>query len=87
MQCILSCAAHSCRFERVLEVSGINAALRAAGIQEGDTVVLGEVGEFVWSDERSEAALYGAWLEDMENRGVNRQGKSKWPTAKRPAST
>ena len=69
----------------MLEVSGINPALKAAGIQEGDTVVLGEVGEFLWSDDRGEAALYGAWLEDMENRGTIRQGKSKWPTAKRPA--
>jgi hypothetical protein len=41
-----------CRFERILEASGINEALRKAGITEGDTVVLGDQGEFVWSDDR-----------------------------------
>eukprot|EP00877_Chromochloris_zofingiensis_P006026 jgi/Chrzof1/1677/Cz10g16250.t1 len=67
------------RFQRILEVSGINEALRKAGIQEGDTVVLGEESEFVWSDEKSESALYGAWLEDMQARGRVRAGKSRWP--------
>lgn len=70
------------RFQRVLEVSGINEALKAAGIAAGDTVALGDMGEFVWSDDQSEAATYGAWLEDMEARGRNRQGGSKWPTPK-----
>ncbi|KAF8065613.1 OBGC1 [Scenedesmus sp. PABB004] len=68
------------RFQRVLEVSGINEALVAAGCARGDTVALGDVGEFVWSDDRSEAATYGAWLEDMDSRGRARQGSSKWPT-------
>eukprot|EP00775_Hariotina_reticulata_P013773 gene13773-13894_t len=68
------------RFQRVLEVSGINQALRDAGIQAGDTVSLGEMGEFVWNDDQSESATYGAWLEDMSARGRTRQGGSKWPT-------
>jgi hypothetical protein len=38
------------------------------------------VGEFVYNDDQSEAATYGAWLEDMETRGRARQGSSKWPT-------
>jgi len=68
------------RFQRVLEVSGINQALPDAGIQRGDTVALGDMGEFVWNDDQSEAATYGAWLEDMAARGRARQGGSKWPT-------
>jgi hypothetical protein len=71
------------RFQRVLDVSGISASLRAAGIKEGDGVALGDVGEFVWSEERGEAAVYEAWLEDMKSRGRNRQGKTAWPGAKR----
>ncbi|KAF6255524.1 P-loop containing nucleoside triphosphate hydrolase protein [Scenedesmus sp. NREL 46B-D3] len=68
------------RFQRVLEVSGINAALKEAGCKVGDTVSLGDVGEFVYNDEQSESATYGAWLQDMEARGRTRQGGSKWPT-------
>jgi hypothetical protein len=67
----------------VLDVSGISAALRDGGIKEGDSVALGDVGEFVWSEERGEAAVYDAWLEDMKARGRNRQGGTAWPGAKR----
>src|SRR5262249_38285392 len=38
------------RIERVLDASGISAALRNAGVQEGDTVYI-EKAELVWSDE------------------------------------
>ena len=38
------------RIERVLEASGISAALRNAGVQEGDPVYI-EKAELVWSDE------------------------------------
>jgi GTP-binding protein len=68
------------RFQRVLEVSGINEALKAAGIATGDTVSLGDSGEFVWSDDQSEGASYGAWLEDMASRGKALQGSARWPT-------
>lgn len=68
------------RFQRVLEVSGINAALKEAGCAAGDTVAIGDQGEFVYSEDQSEAATYGAWLEDMENRGKSRQGVARWPT-------
>ena len=37
------------RIERVMEASGINDALRAAGIQEGDPVYI-EKAELIWSD-------------------------------------
>jgi GTP-binding protein len=70
------------RFQRVLDVSGISDSLRAKGIKEGDSVALGDVGEFVWSEERGEAAVYEAWMEDMKSRGRNRQGKTAWPGAK-----
>ncbi|KAI8468676.1 MAG: GTP1/OBG-domain-containing protein [Monoraphidium minutum] len=70
------------RFQRILDVSGISQSLRDAGIKEGDSVALGDVGEFAWSEERGEAAVYDAWLEDMKARGRNRQGVSAWPGAK-----
>jgi GTP-binding protein len=70
------------RFQRVLEVSGINESLKQAGCAAGDTVAIGDQGEFVYSDDQSEAATYGAWLEDMESRGKNRQGTTAWPTPK-----
>ncbi|PNH04577.1 GTPase obg [Tetrabaena socialis] len=66
------------RFQRVLDVSGINGALRAKGIKKGDSVVLGET-EFAWSEERSDAAVYNSWVQDMKDRGVNRQGIARWP--------
>ncbi len=37
------------RFQRIMEALGITAALRAAGVQEGDTVRIGEK-ELEWSD-------------------------------------
>ncbi|KAG2448709.1 hypothetical protein HYH02_006065 [Chlamydomonas schloesseri] len=66
------------RFQRVLEVSGINGALKAKGVKEGDSVVIGET-EFNWSDEKSDGAVYDSWLKDMKDRGVNRQGSARWP--------
>jgi GTP-binding protein len=38
------------RVQRVMEASGINAALRSAGAQEGDTVYI-EKAALTWSDE------------------------------------
>ncbi|KXZ51499.1 hypothetical protein GPECTOR_12g462 [Gonium pectorale] len=66
------------RFQRVLEVSGINGALKAKGVKPGDSVVIGET-EFAWSDDTSDGAVYDAWLADMKDRGVNRQGSARWP--------
>ena len=37
------------RFQRILEALGIDAALRKAGIQQGDTVFIGEY-ELEWQD-------------------------------------
>lgn len=66
------------RFQRVLNVSGVNSALKAKEIKEGDTVVLGET-EFTWDNDQSDGALYESWLEDMRARGRNVQGISAWP--------
>ncbi|EFJ44248.1 hypothetical protein VOLCADRAFT_65003 [Volvox carteri f. nagariensis] len=66
------------RFQRVLEVSGINSALRARGVKTGESVVIGDT-EFSWSDDQSDAAVYDSWLRDMKDRGVNRQGTARWP--------
>lgn len=38
------------RFQRIIETLGIDAALRKAGIQEGDTVYIGEDYELEWSN-------------------------------------
>ncbi|KAJ9520855.1 hypothetical protein QJQ45_014051 [Haematococcus lacustris] len=61
------------RFQRVLEVSGVSASLRARGIREGDTVVIGS-SEFEWRDDRSESAMYDAWATDMAARGQEQYG-------------
>ena len=37
------------RFQRILETLGVDQALRQAGVQEGDTVFIGEY-ELEWSD-------------------------------------
>jgi GTP-binding protein len=37
------------RFQRILEVLGVDKALREAGVQEGDTVMIGEY-ELEWQD-------------------------------------
>jgi GTP-binding protein len=66
------------RFQSVLEAAGINSALRARGVKEGDSVVIHE-SEFTWSDDQSDAALYQAFKEDMRSRNRNIQGIHAWP--------
>lgn len=60
--------------------AGINKQLRAKGVQEGDTVVVGGI-ELQWSDDQSEGALYAAWREDKLRRGTAWQGTARWPHA------
>ena len=67
------------------QVTGINAALVAAGVTDGDTVAIGGASEFVWSGDKRESVLYGAWLDDMKARGMGRQGTHAWPSVSRPA--
>ncbi|CAK0783735.1 hypothetical protein CVIRNUC_006934 [Coccomyxa viridis] len=68
------------RFQKVLESAGINKKLKARGIQEGDTVVIGGI-ELMWSDGQSEGALYAAWREDKKRKGTPWQGSHSWPHA------
>jgi GTP-binding protein len=71
------------RFQKVLDVSGVNAALKAAGVREGDTVAIGEdAGEFEWKDAKGDSETYEAWAEDMRSRGKARAGSSAWPTGR-----
>ena len=68
------------RFQRVLEAAGIANSLRARGVREGDTVLVGGV-ELVWSDDRSEAALFEGWLAERKAAGRVTQGSHAWPHA------
>lgn len=66
------------RFQRVLDVTGMNSALKARGCKEGDTVVIGEA-EFFFQDDQSQTRMYQSWLKDMKDRGVTLQGVARWP--------
>jgi hypothetical protein len=59
-------------------MTGINKKLRAQGVQEGDTVMVGNH-ELQWSDDQSEGALYAAWK--AERKGVAKRGSARWPHA------
>ena len=61
-------------------IAGINKQLRAKGIQEGDTVVIGEI-ELQWSNDQSEGALYAAWREEKKRKGTAWHGSRSWPHA------
>ena len=62
------------------DLAGINKQLRAKGIKEGDTVVIGET-ELQWSDDQSEGALYAAWREEKKRKGTAWHGSRSWPHA------
>ena len=66
------------RFQQVLKASGINAALLAQGVREGDSVVIGEV-EFVYSEDQSEQALFSKWYQDRRANGIVGRGQARWP--------
>lgn len=68
------------RFQKVLDASGINNALRKKGIKEGDTVVIGEM-ELEWSEDQSEGAVYKRWHEQQKAQGRPLRGTSSWPHA------
>eukprot|EP00887_Chlorella_sp_A99_P002031 scaffold18.g2031.t1 len=68
------------RFQRVLDAAGINRALKARGIQEGDTVVIGEL-EFEFCDERDEGAIYEKWFQERRAAGIVGKGHARWPHA------
>lgn len=66
------------RFQRVLEASGINDALRKQGVREGDTVCVSEM-EMDWSDDKSEKTLYGEFMVERKASGRVAQGSARWP--------
>ena len=68
------------RFQKVLEASGIVDELKAQGVKPGDTVSVGG-NEFLWSDDRSDGALYEAWMTDRRASGRVMQGSHAWPHA------
>jgi len=66
------------RFQRVLDVSGVNSQLLTRGIRDGDSVVIGET-EFEWSNDRTQGGMFDAWQGDLKARGANRVGSAHWP--------
>ena len=68
------------RFQGVLDAAGISSALKARGIMEGDSVVIGEV-EFEHSEDRSDAALYDKWNDQRKAAGIASRGSARWPHA------
>jgi hypothetical protein len=52
--------------------------LRQKGVKEGDAVRVGGA-EFAWSDDRSDGALYDAWMAARKASGRVLQGGSRWP--------
>jgi len=58
--------------------TGIAKSLRQKGVKEGDAVRVGGA-EFAWSDDRSDGALYDAWMAARKASGRVLQGGSRWP--------
>jgi GTP-binding protein len=63
-----------------LDAAGITKALRAKGIQEGDTVVIGDM-EFEHSDDVSDGAMYEKWTSERRMAGIANKGSARWPHA------
>ncbi len=66
------------RFQSVLQAAGVTKALRAAGVKEGDSVVIGDM-EMEWSDDQSDAALYDRWANNQRALGKPGKGMARWP--------
>lgn len=66
------------RFQRVLIAAGIDAALRARGVLDGDTVIIGDL-EFEYDSDRSEAGMYDKWYRARREAGVVGKGQARWP--------
>jgi len=69
------------RFQQVLKRVGVFKTLKKRGVQEGDTVVIGQM-ETVWSDDQSDRALFKAWKEAQEGTGQGQLGSARWPRAR-----
>lgn len=68
------------RFQGVLDAAGITKALRAKGIKEGDTVVIGDM-EFEHSEDVSDGAMYEKWSSERRMSGIANRGSARWPHA------
>ena len=68
------------RFQGVMDAAGITSSLRAQGVREGDTVVIGEL-EFEHSEDTSEGALYERWNDERKAAGLAKRGSARWPHA------
>ena len=62
----------------VHDAAGITKARRAKGIEEGDTVVIGDM-EFEHSDERDEGAMVERWHKERRMAGIAAKGSARWP--------
>lgn len=65
------------RFQRVLKRIGLWGDLEARGVQDGDTVVIGD-SAFVWSSDQSESKLFDAWAQSAP---IAVHGTARWPHA------
>lgn len=68
------------RFQGVLDAAGITKALRAKGIKEGDTVVIGDM-EFEHSEDVSDGTMYEKWSSERRMSGIANKGSARWPHA------
>ncbi|KAL4858432.1 putative GTP-binding protein [Chlorella vulgaris] len=68
------------RFQRVLVAGGIDSALQAQGVMDGDTVVIGDL-EFDYSSDKSEAGMYDRWFKERKAAGIVGRGQARWPHA------
>lgn len=65
---------------RITPCAGVNKELKKQGIVEGDTVVIGEI-QLEWSDDQSQGALYGRFLDERKAKGLGQRGSARWPHA------
>jgi len=68
------------RFGRVLEMSGVDAALNAAGAGEGDRVMIGNF-EFEWSKDKRDRVLYETFRQRVADAPGAPRGSRHWPHA------
>ena len=68
----------SLRFQRSLQAVGLWDELERRGVEDGDVVVIGNI-DFTWSGDRSESALYEAWMQGVNAAGKQGKGSARWP--------
>jgi GTP-binding protein len=68
------------RFGRVLDMSGVDEALNAAGAGEGDRVMIGDF-EFEWSKDKRDRTLYETFKRRVADAPGAPRGSRHWPHA------